>query len=266
MRKFSQLWKGITANGPPGKFEIQSPKSPFRTFENLNPCPPQAGEFCILISPVRTESNDFNFLFATFRFTAEAAIQLIINIPKFVECPIVLLVLLYRRIRYGYAFRRIPLTRGKFAIVDPDDFDSLNIYKWFATKNASTFYAKRNLYPKKKGKPGSIPMHRQIMNPPREMLVDHINYNGLDNRKANLRLATRTQNNRHTRRTMNPGSSKYKGVCWYSREKRWAVRIHADGKTIPLGHFKDEIQAAKTYDKAARKYHGAFAALNFPSQ
>ncbi|MBA7655390.1 hypothetical protein ES703_63294 [subsurface metagenome] len=107
-------------------------------------------------------------------------------------------------------------------------------------------------------------MHRQIMNPPREMLVDHINYNGLDNRKANLRLATLTQNNRHTRRTMNPGSSKYKGVCWYNREKRWAVRITANGKNIPLGYFKDEIEAAKAYDKAARKYHGDFAALNFP--
>jgi len=82
-------------------------------------------------------------------------------------------------------------------------------------------------------------MHRQIMKAPAGFVVDHINYNGLDNRKANLRLATLTQNNRHTRRTIHPGTSKYKGVCWYSREKRWAVRIHADGKTIPLGYFKD---------------------------
>ena len=108
-------------------------------------------------------------------------------------------------------------------------------------------------------------MHRQIMKAPAGFVVDHINYNGLDNRKANLRLATLTQNNRHTRRTIHPGTSKYKGVCWYSREKRWAVRIHADGKTIPLGYFKDEIQAAKTYDKAAKTYHGDFAALNFPN-
>jgi len=64
---------------------------------------------------------------------------------------------------------------------------------------------------------------------------------------------------------MNPGSSKYKGVCWYSREKRWAVRIHADGKTHTIGYFTNEIQAAKAYDHAARKYHGDFAVLNFES-
>jgi len=118
--------------------------------------------------------------------------KVILDIPNWLIWPFVFFVLLYRRLRYGYPFRRIHLTKGKFAIVDPDDFDRLNIYKWHASKNASTFYAKRNLYPKRKGKPGSIPMHRQIMNAPREMLVDHINYNGLDNRKANLRLATRT--------------------------------------------------------------------------
>jgi hypothetical protein len=65
---------------------------------------------------------------------------------------------------------------------------------------------------------------------------------------------------------MNPGSSKFKGVSWFNREKRWVVKITTDGKTIHLGYFKDEIQAAKAYDKAAKKYHREFAALNFPKQ
>jgi len=61
------------------------------------------------------------------------------------------------------------------------------------------------------------------------------------------------------------GSSKYKGVTWYSREKRWVAKITADGITTPLGYFKNEIQAAQAYDQAARKYHAEFAALNFPT-
>ncbi|MHC4573173.1 MAG: HNH endonuclease [Planctomycetota bacterium] len=191
-------------------------------------------------------------------------VELRIKIPTFVERPFIWLVLLYRRLRHGYPFRRIPLSQGKFAIVDPDDYEHLNKYKWHASKNASTFYAKRNLYPKRKGKPTTIPMHRQIMNPPDHMLVDHINYDGLDNRKANLRLATPTENTRHTRRTLHPGTSKYKGVSWYTREKRWVVKIHADGKTRTVGYFTDEIEAAKAYDKAAKIHHGEFAALNFP--
>ncbi|MCJ7728994.1 MAG: AP2 domain-containing protein, partial [Sedimentisphaerales bacterium] len=190
-------------------------------------------------------------------------LQVTLNIPRQIEKPILFFVLLYRRLRYGCAFRRIPLTQGKFAIVDPDDYSWLSRSKWFATKNGSTFYAKRNTYVRENARTRSVCMHRQIINVPDGLVIDHINFNGLDNRKVNLRLATRTQNNRHTRRTIHPGASKYKGVCWYKREKRWAVRITADGKTIPIGYFKDEIEAAKAYDHAAKKYHGDFAALNF---
>jgi hypothetical protein len=192
-------------------------------------------------------------------------IDIVIHIPKWLIWPFVFFVLLYRRIRFGYSFRRIPLTQGKFAIVDPDDFYRLIEYKWFATKNASTFYAKRHTRTGERAKTGSVCMHRRIMNAPDNLVVDHINYNGLDNRKANLRLATRRQNSLHVIRTMNPGSSKYKGVSWREDRKKWSVKIMADGKTFHLGCYKDEIEAAKAYDEAARKYHGEFAALNFPS-
>ena len=108
-------------------------------------------------------------------------------------------------------------------------------------------------------------MHRQILHPPGHLVVDHINHNGLDNRKANLRHATRVQNNRNRLIIKRKGaSSKYKGVSWRKRKKRWHARIHVNGRYKFLGYFKEEINAAKAYDKAAKKYHKEFASLNFP--
>jgi len=153
------------------------------------------------------------------------------------------------RLRYGYPFRRIPLTKGKFAIVDPDDYEMLSKYKWHVTKNGNTFYAKRNAPTRKDTTP--IYMHRLIIKVPPGLVVDHINHNGLDNRKANVRPATRAQNNRHSQKRKNT-RSKYKGVNWYSREKRFVVKITTDDNTVTLGYFQDEFQAAKAYDHAAK--------------
>jgi hypothetical protein len=93
---------------------------------------------------------------------------------------------------------------------------------------------------------------------------DHINHNGLDNRKANLRQATRAQNCWNKRKQKGSHSSKYKGVSWLSREKKWQARIQANGRKIFIGSFKNEIDAAKAYDRAAKKYYKEFASLNFP--
>ena len=173
------------------------------------------------------------------------------------------LTLLYRRARYGYAFRRIPLTQGKYAIVDPEDFERLNKHKWHAVKNGNTFYAIRCAGPR--NKTTYIRMHREVIHPPDHLVVDHINHNGLDNRNANIRPATRSQNNFNRLIIKRKGaSSKYKGVSWRKRRKRWRARIHVNGQYKFLGHFKEEIHAAKAYDKAAKKYHGEFASLNFP--
>jgi len=106
-------------------------------------------------------------------------------------------------------------------------------------------------------------MHRLIMDPPRGYVVDHINGDGLDNRRANLRLATHAQNGRN-RRKIKKGISKYKGVSWEESTGKWRALIHVDRKKISLGCYKDEVTAAKVYDKAAKKYHGEFARLNFP--
>ena len=135
-----------------------------------------------------------------------------ITIPDRPARLFVALLLLYRRARYGYPFRRIPLTQGKYAIVDQDDFERLNKHKWCAVKSCNTFYAGRTIYVGKKNI--SIMMHRQILHPPGHLFVDHINHNGLDNRKANLRLATCAQNNYNTIHFRKSQSSKYTGVSW----------------------------------------------------
>ena len=170
--------------------------------------------------------------------------------------------LLYRRLRYGYAFRRIPLTQGKHAIVDPDDYERLSRYNWYVRKTPQTFYAKRSTLTRKTITP--IYMHRCVIKVPAGMVADHINHNGLDNRKAKLRPVTRAQNNRHKKKINTKCRSMYKGIYYDRRDGVWYARITCNGKAIYLGSFKDEIEAAKAYDRAAKKYHGEFAGLNFP--
>lgn len=147
----------------------------------------------------------------------------------------------------------IPLTKGMFAIVDAADYTALSQWKW----HFSNGYAAR--YGEERGKP-AIRMHRQIMSAPDDMDCDHINGNGLDNRRRNLRVCTRQQNlcNKDSHVNTKP----YKGVFWNRRARRWFASIQAKGKAYYLGYFDTPEEAAVVYNKAARILHGQFARAN----
>ena len=106
-------------------------------------------------------------------------------------------------------------------------------------------------------------MRKLIIKIPPAMFIDHINHNSLDNRKANLRPATRTQNIWHRKKFKKPSRSRYKGIDWLKTQNRWRARIRVNGKRIYLGSFDNQISAAKAYDDAAKRYHGQFAVPNF---
>jgi hypothetical protein len=173
-------------------------------------------------------------------------------------------VLWYRRLRYGYAFRRIRMQEPRYAIVDPADYERLKGYTWYVRTGTSTFYAFRHGPTHHRSKGRYIYMHQAIIHVPEKMVADHINHDGMDNRKANLRAATRGQNVRNRKKFAKSGSSKYKGVSSKKKTGKWVARISVNNKIKYLGCFKDEIEAARAYDEAAKIHHGEFACLNFP--
>lgn len=160
----------------------------------------------------------------------------------------------------GFAMpKRIPLTQGKFAIVDDEDFDWLNQWKWYAARRGKVYYAVRGI--RIKGKRHGIQMHRLILEPPLGLEPDHINNDGLDNRRANLRLCTRSQNRANSRKQPNC-SSRYKGVSWNKRGRHWTAYITTNYKRRHLGCFDDEEQAAAIYNAAAKAEFKEFAKPN----
>ena len=187
---------------------------------------------------------------------------------RWLERLLVAPLLLYRRARYGYAFRRIRFSQPKYAKVDPAEYHRLRKYLWFTINGTRTFYAVRRKPIGTSAKHTVVRMHRQIVKPRKGRLVDHINQDGLDNRTANLREATSEQNMANRAKTRTARTSKYKGVCLRKgiAKRKWRARINVSGKEIHLGSFATEIEAAKAYDRAAAKHHAQFAYPNFPNQ
>ena len=109
----------------------------------------------------------------------------------------------------------------------------------------------------------TVRMHRAILDVPKGKIVDHINHNGLDNRRANLRVATRRQNAWNKRKRRSKCSSQYKGVMWLKKAGKWQARISCKGRSIVIGYFDDEKAAARAYDARAAELFGEYAAPNF---
>ncbi|MGA2092655.1 MAG: AP2 domain-containing protein [Sedimentisphaerales bacterium] len=185
------------------------------------------------------------------------------HVLNVIETILVSPVLLYRYLRFGYTFRRIYLGHGKYTILDSRDYYRLRHYRWFAVAQGGNFYAHRFAIIKNTTSK-QVSMHREIKNAPKNRIVDHHNIVTLDNRRANLRLATRSQNSCNRKKIKTKCSSRFVGVTIDKRNGRWIAHITYGGKTRHLGSFDSEIDAAKAYDKAARKYFRRFVRLNFP--
>ena len=162
-----------------------------------------------------------------------------------------------KSVPFLYKFmKKIKLTQGKYAIVDDEDFAYLNQWKWYFNNKG---YAVKNNWENKKWK--TIYMHRLIMNTLKKMETDHINGNKLDNRRCNLRICTKSQNQINSNVNIK-NSSGYKGVCWHKDRNKWQVQIEFNGKKYYLGYFVDKIGAAKAYNQKAKELFGEFAYLN----
>jgi hypothetical protein len=165
--------------------------------------------------------------------------------------------------------KQIPLTQGQFAIVDEQDFSWLSTWKWLAQWNpkTSTFYAARKTGSSCAGgidRRRAILMHREILNCHGDELVDHKDWDTLNNRRENLRVASNSQNMRHSK-ARKSSTHGFKGVTWFNSPQKWGARIITNSKgRIFLGLAGSKIEAARVYDKAAIREHGEFAVLNFP--
>lgn len=152
----------------------------------------------------------------------------------------------------------IPLTQGKVAVVDFEDFEKVRPYKWHVNETLNIWYAccriaRRRVY-----------LHRLITNASCGQSVDHRDGNGLNNVRTNLRICSHAQNLRAHQHKPEDATSQFRGVDWDNRRKLWRARIRQHGKEFWLGRFSSQRAAAQAYDKKARELFGEFADPNFP--
>lgn len=151
--------------------------------------------------------------------------------------------------------KQIPLSQGKFALVDADIYDYLMQWKW--TYSGGYAYRLKTV----RGNSRKIWMHRECNGTKEGEYTDHIDGNRLNNTRSNLRTCTYAQNNKNAK-TRKDNKSGYRGVYWEKSCNKWRVVISNDGKKLSVGLFDDIVEAAKAYNAAAKKLHGSFARLN----
>lgn len=151
----------------------------------------------------------------------------------------------------------IEMTQGMTAWVSPEDADLVGRHSWSVATRGEKIYAQARIGGK------NVLMHTLLMNPPEGVGVDHVDGDTLDNRRSNLRLASKSQNAANRGPTKS-NTSGYKGVHWHKQGKKWMAAIGVDGKSIYLGLFQHAQDAARAYDEAALKHFGEYAVLNFP--
>lgn len=158
--------------------------------------------------------------------------------------------------------KQIPLTRGKVALVDDEDYERLiAMGKWRLDNPGYAVKSKR--FRKADGKWSNkiLLMHRIILDAKVGEFVDHINRDKLDNRKSNLRICSKTENNRNVGLSKN-NTTGFKGVTFFTLRGKFMAQITFEGKNVFLGYFEEPKEAAKAYNNAAVKYYGEFAYLN----
>lgn len=151
--------------------------------------------------------------------------------------------------------KEIQLTKGQKTIVDDDDFDRFGQFKWCSSysKHTKSFYAVRGL-----GNQKMLCLHREIMNCPKGLVVDHIDHNTLNNQKKDLRICTTGQNNCNRSGATKASGSGIRGIRWFARTSKWTSQIQVNGKYIHLGYFKEKDSAIKAYADANKKHFGEF--------
>lgn len=150
----------------------------------------------------------------------------------------------------------IQLQNGHEAIVDLNDLELVKQFHWYAHKSGNTHYVRTK-------KNGRHTLHRLLMQPLKNEVVDHINGNGLDNRRANPRNVSSQQNSFNTRKQSGT-SSRFKGLYFEKNKGKWKAQIGHNYKRFHLGYFDNEFEAALAYDKRALELFGPYARLNFP--
>ena len=155
--------------------------------------------------------------------------------------------------------KQIPLSgqkgEGKFALVDDEDFDAVSVHTWNLFHGYAVTFGGNS-------KQSKLRLHRLITgDPPSGLVVDHIDGNGLNNQKANLRFITHAQNTQN-KSSHRDSTSRFKGVSWHSRRNFWVAQIQFNKIRYHLGYFTSELDAARAYNAAAIQYHGEYARLN----